>query len=93
MRANGCPGATTIHRLIYFPYEDEDGELRFALKEEESEAWDASLIVLDECSMVNEEVAKDLLSFERPILVMGDPAQLPRSRAGVRSQAKSPTRC
>ena len=25
----------------------------------------------------NEEVAKDLLSFRRPILVMGDPAQLP----------------
>jgi len=37
----------------------------------------AKLLVLDECSMVNEEMAKDLLSFQVPILVLGDPGQLP----------------
>ena len=37
----------------------------------------ARLIVVDECSMVNTKLAKDLLSFRRPVLVIGDPAQLP----------------
>lgn len=35
------------------------------------------LIVLDEGSMVGETMAEDLESFEIPILVMGDPGQLP----------------
>jgi ATP-dependent exoDNAse (exonuclease V) alpha subunit len=37
----------------------------------------ASLVVIDECSMVDEEMARDLLSFGTPVLVLGDPAQLP----------------
>jgi exodeoxyribonuclease-5 len=35
------------------------------------------LIVIDEGSMVGKEMAEDLLSFDIPILVMGDPGQLP----------------
>jgi exodeoxyribonuclease-5 len=38
---------------------------------------DASLLIIDECSMVNETLGRDLLSFGVPILVLGDPAQLP----------------
>ena len=38
---------------------------------------DADLIVLDEVSMVNETMAADLMSFGKPILVLGDPGQLP----------------
>lgn len=41
---------------------------------------EASLLIVDECSMVGEQIAKDLLSFRRPILVLGDPAQLPPVR-------------
>jgi exodeoxyribonuclease V len=37
----------------------------------------ADLIVLDEVSMVNDRMAADILSFEVPVLVLGDPAQLP----------------
>lgn len=37
----------------------------------------ASLLVVDECSMVDEEMAQDILSFGCPVLVLGDPAQLP----------------
>ncbi len=37
----------------------------------------AKLIVIDECSMVNESMGRDLESFGTPILVLGDPAQLP----------------
>lgn len=37
----------------------------------------AKLLVIDECSMVNEAMAQDLLSFGCKILVLGDPFQLP----------------
>jgi exodeoxyribonuclease-5 len=37
----------------------------------------SDLIIVDECSMVNEEIGQDLLSCGLPILVLGDPAQLP----------------
>lgn len=37
----------------------------------------AKLLVLSECSMVDEGMAKDLLSFDVPILLEGDPYQLP----------------
>lgn len=49
---------------------------RFALNPQ-SDAADAHLIVLDEVSMVGEEMARDLMSFRKPILVLGDPGQLP----------------
>ncbi len=38
---------------------------------------DIELIVIDEGSMVGESMAEDLRSFDIPILVMGDPGQLP----------------
>ncbi|NJL50811.1 MAG: AAA family ATPase [Blastochloris sp.] len=49
---------------------------RFALNPQ-SDAADAKLIVLDEVSMVGEDMARDLMSFKKPILVLGDPGQLP----------------
>ncbi|THD71369.1 exodeoxyribonuclease V [Thalassobius vesicularis] len=49
---------------------------RFALNPQ-SDAADARLIVLDEVSMVGEDMARDLMSFRKPILVLGDPGQLP----------------
>lgn len=42
----------------------------------ESEVRAKSLIVVDEASMVGEDVATDLMSFGIPILAMGDPGQL-----------------
>lgn len=38
---------------------------------------DVDLVVIDEVSMVGEELGRDLLSFGKKILVLGDPAQLP----------------
>jgi exodeoxyribonuclease-5 len=49
---------------------------RFVLNEQ-SIVKEAKLLVLDEVSMVGEEMAKDLLAFGKPILVLGDPGQLP----------------
>jgi exodeoxyribonuclease-5 len=43
----------------------------------DSEVKRAKLVVIDECSMVNEYMGQDLMSFGTPILVLGDPAQLP----------------
>jgi exodeoxyribonuclease-5 len=43
----------------------------------QSEANMAKLIVIDECSMVGSDIGRDLLSFKKPVLVIGDPAQLP----------------
>lgn len=42
----------------------------------------ADLIVLDEVSMVNAKLAADIESFGVPILVLGDPAQLPPVEGG-----------
>ena len=87
MQRNGCQDASTIHSLIYEVREDADGVTRFILNRE-SPAKDAALIVIDECSMVDQELARDLLSFRRPILVLGDPAQLPPvSGAGYFTEA------
>jgi len=49
---------------------------RFALNPK-SDAAHARLIVLDEVSMVGADMARDLMSFGKPILVLGDPGQLP----------------
>lgn len=46
----------------------------------DSDLRNASLLVVDECSMVDEEMALDILSFNKPVLVLGDPGQLPPVR-------------
>ncbi|MEL7489384.1 MAG: AAA family ATPase [Pseudomonadota bacterium] len=83
MRQKGCAGATTIHSLIYRPAsgEEEDGELSFAIRHD-APASEADLIIIDECSMVDEELGRDLLTFGKPVLVLGDPAQLPPVKGG-----------
>ncbi len=43
----------------------------------QSDLRDADLLVLDEVSMVGKKMADDLLAFGKPILVLGDPGQLP----------------
>lgn len=86
MRQKGCAGASTIHALIYRPARDDDGggeegELLFTLRRD-APAAKADLIVIDECSMVDEDLGRDLLSFRKPVLVLGDPAQLPPVKGG-----------
>lgn len=46
----------------------------------DSNVRDADLIIIDECSMVSQKIGEDLLSFGVPVLVLGDPAQLPPVR-------------
>jgi len=77
MRRKGCWDASTIHSLIYTPVEDPTTRKTTFVLNANSAASTAGLIVVDEVSMVNEQVGRDLLSFGRPVLVLGDPAQLP----------------
>jgi len=48
----------------------------------DSEWSRADLIVLDEVSMVNAKLAGDIESYDVPIMVLGDPAQLPPVEGG-----------
>ena len=82
LRAKGCEGASTIHSLIYRPRNSKDEEAPTFAINRESEAAGAKLIIIDECSMVDEELGRDLLSFGVPVLVLGDPAQLPPVKGG-----------
>src|SRR5262245_3354766 len=77
----GCTGASTIHSLIYKALESDDETPSFELWDD-APASKAKLIVIDECSMVDAELGRDLMSFGAPLLVLGDPAQLPPVSGG-----------
>ena len=64
---------STIHSLIYTSQEIQGSNPVWELKE----ALDRNLIIVDEASMVDEQIWKDLLSFKIPILAVGDHGQLP----------------
>ncbi len=82
MRQRGCHGATTIHSLIYRPRGDSGADGPSFSLNHDSDAADAELIIIDECSMVDVELGSDLLSFGTKVLVLGDPAQLPPVKGG-----------
>src|ERR1700761_2396602 len=65
MRSKGCDGASTIHSLIYKAREQETEAPSFELWDD-APASKAKLIVIDECSMVDEELGRDLKSFGVP---------------------------
>lgn len=91
LRARGATNARTIHSLIYRPRGEEavadetTGKTSmsptFSLNRQ-SPISRAKLVVIDECSMVDEQLGRDLLSFGTPVLVLGDPAQLPPISGG-----------
>lgn len=77
LRSKGCQSASTIHSLIYKVEVDSDtGKPKFVLNKDSMLAR-ATVLVLDEVSMVGEELARDLMSFGKKILALGDPFQLP----------------
>src|SRR5262249_59162706 len=80
-RRRVAPAAATIHSLIYRARESGEETPSFELWDE-APASKARLIVIDECSMVDAELAHDLMSFGVPLLVLGDPAQLPPIQGG-----------
>ncbi|MEO4000091.1 ATP-dependent RecD-like DNA helicase [Mesorhizobium sp. CAU 1732] len=91
LRSKGATNARTIHSLIYRPRGEEavsdetTGKTSmsptFSLNRQ-SPIAKAKMVVIDECSMVDEQLGRDLMSFGTPILVLGDPAQLPPISGG-----------
>jgi exodeoxyribonuclease-5 len=91
LRSKGAVNARTIHSLIYRPRGEEakadetTGKTSisptFALNRQSPVAR-AKLVIIDECSMVDEALGRDLMSFGTPILVLGDPGQLPPISGG-----------
>jgi exodeoxyribonuclease-5 len=74
-RPNRAEEALALEKAIF----KERANLRrpeFTLNSD-SPLQDASLLIIDEYSMVDEQVGRDLLSFQCPILALGDPGQLP----------------
>lgn len=65
---------STIHGLIYNPREDSSGQIAGWDRKEELERH---LIIVDEASMVDGQIWNDLLSYEIPIVAVGDHGQLP----------------
>ena len=91
LRSRGASNAKTIHSLIYRPKGEEEVEDEVTGKTSVSPMFSinrqspvarARLIVIDECSMVDEALGKDLLSFGTKVLVLGDPGQLPPVSGG-----------
>lgn len=76
LREKGCPEASTIHGAIYTLLDDEDGEPRFIL-DYESKVKSARLVIVDEYSMLSEEIIADLEKLAKRVLYLGDPFQLP----------------
>jgi len=91
LRSKGASNARTIHSLIYRPRGEEQVEDEATGKtlisptfsiNRQSPIAKAKLVIIDECSMVDEELGRDLMSFGTPILVLGDPGQLPPISGG-----------
>jgi exodeoxyribonuclease-5 len=64
--------ATTIHSLIYTPDKKDDGTVEFILKPN----LECDGIIVDEASMVSEDLYFDLAAFNIPIVWIGDHGQL-----------------
>ncbi|MDX3975744.1 ATP-dependent RecD-like DNA helicase [Shinella sp.] len=91
LRSKGAKNARTIHSLIYRSRgeeevsDEETGKTSISPMftiNRQSPVAKAALVVVDECSMVDEALGKDLMSFGTPILVLGDPGQLPPVSGG-----------
>jgi len=82
MMKAGCDGASTLHSLIYNAVRHKvTGKYKFIFNAD-SQCSRAGVIVVDEVSMVGDKIGSDLLRFNKPILVLGDPAQLPPIKSG-----------
>lgn len=75
LKEKGCQNATTAHKLLYYSYLNKEGVYVYEPRKELDD--DYKLIVVDEVSMMPEELWELLLSHQIYVLAMGDPGQLP----------------
>lgn len=74
LKNKGCPNATTAHKLLYHARQTKTGNYIFTPKKVLDEHYE--LIVVDEVSMLPQELWYQLLSHGVYVLAMGDPGQL-----------------
>lgn len=82
LRETGTTAALTIHSAFYRTFAVEDAKtrresIRFSFNPKSENALAAGIFIIDECSMVDERLARDILSFQKPVILLGDPFQLP----------------
>ena len=75
LKQKGCPNATTAHKLLYYAKRNPNGT--FSFKPRESLEKNYKLIVVDEVSMLPNELWELLLRHHVYVLACGDPGQLP----------------
>lgn len=75
LKNKGCSNATTAHKLLYYAKRTKEGYYIFTPRERLEKNY--QLIVVDEVSMLPEELWYQLLSHGVYVLAMGDPGQLP----------------
>lgn len=75
LRNKGCENAITAHKLLYRAKEKPDGTYEFRPKRQLD--CDYKIIVLDEASMLPEDMWQLLLSHKVHVLALGDKEQLP----------------
>ena len=77
LRRKGCLDASTLHRAIY-KLDEEASETQGKLVwERRMNSRQASLVIVDEASMITEDQIADLKVVFGRILLVGDPGQLP----------------
>ncbi len=64
----------TIHKLMYIAQMDKEGRI---ISWERNKKLQYDLIIVDEASMITQDIWRDLLRYEIPILAFGDHGQLP----------------
>ena len=75
LRHKGCPNAMTAHKLLYYSKRMPSG--RFVFRPKPTLDGNFSLIVVDEISMLPNELWELLLSHKKHVIALGDPFQIP----------------
>lgn len=76
LREKGCENSTTVHGAIYKLVGEDGGSPYFDL-DTDSSIKDRKLVIVDEYSMLPEEIIADIESLAKKVLYLGDPFQLP----------------
>jgi exodeoxyribonuclease-5 len=75
LRHKGCPNAMTAHKLLYYSKRLPSG--KFVFSPRKTLEKDYSLIVVDEISMLPNDLWELLLSHKIHVIALGDPFQIP----------------
>ena len=86
LRNRGIESACTIHSLIYIPYEHvtRSGKTEMRFRKRSAVDPQIKLIVIDECSMIDNGIIDDVLSYKTKVIFVGDKFQL-KPISGVNS--------